>query len=415
MTVYYNEFDPYAAQWLRNLIAAGHIAPGVVDERSITEVQPDELKGYTQCHFFAGIGVWSHALRSAGWDDSRPVWTGSCPCQPFSSAGKRLGTADERHLWPAFAKLIAECKPPAVFGEQVASGAGRDWLASVRTDLEGMGYAVGAADLCAAGTGAPHIRQRLYWVADADGGRQQGNGQQHGGTQRPEQQAPQRLDAGGCGEGGGLADASEVGWGNQRAAGNLDSSEGQESSRRDQSALPSDHSGANDGLADTDNARQQGDGLQPLQRGRAGDGEVAGAAGLGAVGGLADTTSSGLTGTSGSGSAQELGAAERSMSCGMANSAGGLVPQPRGRAQGRDGARPDGADDAASARGASTPNGFWSAPDWLWCRDGKWRPVESGTEPLATGAAARVGRLRAYGNALCAPVAEAFIRAYLTE
>ena len=64
MTAYYNEIDPFAAQWLRNLINAGHIAPGIVDERSIEDVYPSDLRGFTQCHFFAGIGVWSHALLS---------------------------------------------------------------------------------------------------------------------------------------------------------------------------------------------------------------------------------------------------------------------------------------------------------------------------------------------------------------
>ena len=171
MTAYYNEIDPYAAQWLRNLIDAGHIAPGDVDERSIADVRPDELAGYTQCHFFAGIGGWSLALRLAGWPDHRHVWTGSCPCQPLSSAGQRKGHADERHLWPAFYRLIAERRPAIVFGEQVASVDGREWLAGVRADLEALAYACGAADLCAAGVSAPHIRQRLYWVgiADADG------------------------------------------------------------------------------------------------------------------------------------------------------------------------------------------------------------------------------------------------------
>lgn len=165
---YYNEFDKYAAQWLRNLIAAGHIAPGDVDERSITEVKPDELKGYTQCHFFAGIGVWSHALRRAGWSDSRPVWTGSCPCQPFSTAGKGAGFDDERHLWPVFGSLIRERRPPAVFGEQVASKDADAWIDLVQADLESMGYAVGAVPFPAAGVGAPHVRDRLYWMANAD-------------------------------------------------------------------------------------------------------------------------------------------------------------------------------------------------------------------------------------------------------
>src|SRR6185369_15459542 len=143
MSAYYNEIDPYAAQWLRNLIAANLIAPGDVDERSIVDVRPAELAGYTQCHFFAGIGGWSYALRLAGWADDRPVWTGSCPCQPLSSAGKRKGHADERHLWPAFHRLIAECRPATVFGEQVASKDGREWFSAVRADLEGSGYACG--------------------------------------------------------------------------------------------------------------------------------------------------------------------------------------------------------------------------------------------------------------------------------
>ena len=128
MATYYNEFDPHAAEWLRNLIAAGLIAGGDVDERDIREVQADDLRGYVQCHFFAGIGGWSHALRLAGWPDDEPVTTGSCPCQPFSSAGKRKGTDDERHLWPEFRRLISECRPSVVFGEQVASKFGRQWL-----------------------------------------------------------------------------------------------------------------------------------------------------------------------------------------------------------------------------------------------------------------------------------------------
>jgi DNA (cytosine-5)-methyltransferase 1 len=164
---YYNEWDPYAAAWLRNLIAAGLLPDGDVDERSITDVQPSDLEGYTQCHFFAGIGGWPRALELAGWPADAPVWTGSCPCQPFSTAGKHGGTDDARHLWPEFQRLIAVCQPPIVFGEQVASLAGRGWLAGVRVDLEAMDYAVGAADLCAASVGAPHIRSRLWWVADA--------------------------------------------------------------------------------------------------------------------------------------------------------------------------------------------------------------------------------------------------------
>jgi DNA (cytosine-5)-methyltransferase 1 len=174
MTAYYNEIDSKAAAWLRELIKAGLIADGEVDERSIADVRPDDLRGFTQCHFFAGIGGWSYALRLAGWPDERAVWTGSCPCQPWSVAGVGEGADDPRHLWPAWFRLIAECRPPAIFGEQVASKDGLLWLDLVYVDLEAEGYAVGAVDCCAASLGANHIRPRLWLVADTDGHGRQG-------------------------------------------------------------------------------------------------------------------------------------------------------------------------------------------------------------------------------------------------
>ena len=169
MSAYYNEFDPFAAAWLRELIKDGLIADGIVDERSIAEVEPNEIREFSQCHFFAGIGGWSYALRLAGWPDTRRVWTGSPPCQPFSQAGKRRGTEDERHLWPQFFRLISECKPPVIFGEQVSSAIRDGWFDSLQADLEGEGYACGMVVLPAASVGAPHKRDRLWFVADAMG------------------------------------------------------------------------------------------------------------------------------------------------------------------------------------------------------------------------------------------------------
>jgi len=165
--VYYNDNDPAACAWLRELIAAGELPQGDVDERSIVDVRPADLAGYRQHHFFAGIGGWPLALRWAGLEDEPGIVTASCPCQPLSCAGKRQAERDERHLWPILRSLIAECRPAAVFGEQVASALGREWFAGVRLDLEALGYACGGADLCAAGVGAPHRRQRLFWVAEA--------------------------------------------------------------------------------------------------------------------------------------------------------------------------------------------------------------------------------------------------------
>jgi len=171
---FYNDNDPYCCRWLESLISAGVLPNGVVDCRPIQKIKPIELAPYTQVHLFAGMGGWPYALALAGWPASRRVWTGSCPCQPFSVAGKREGTRDKRHLWPVMRNLIRDAaitKPATIFGEQVASKAGREWFSGVRVDLEKLGYETGCADLCAAGVGAPHIRQRLYWVAQRKGQR----------------------------------------------------------------------------------------------------------------------------------------------------------------------------------------------------------------------------------------------------
>ncbi|MGI3213343.1 DNA cytosine methyltransferase [Roseovarius tibetensis] len=184
MAVYYNDADPASCAWLRELIAAGHLPDGEVDARSILEVEPADLRGFTQCHFFAGIGGWPYALRLAGVAEDLPVWTGSPPCQPFSQAGHRKGQDDDRHLAPAFLRLVVACRPGLVFGEQVASAAvlgrvGRTpgaategsadwaWFDALAADLEAASYAVAAADLPAAGISAPHIRQRLFFGAVA--------------------------------------------------------------------------------------------------------------------------------------------------------------------------------------------------------------------------------------------------------
>ena len=168
MAAYYNEIDPYAAAWLRNLIAAGHIPPGDVDERSIVDVDAHDLYKYTQAHFFAGIAGWAYALRLAGWPDDQPVWTGSCPCQPFSVAGKGKAQSDDRHLWPAWFNLIKSVKPPVLFGEQVVGAIAHGWLDDAFDDLEGQGYETAAAVLPACSVGAPHKRDRLWFVGYAE-------------------------------------------------------------------------------------------------------------------------------------------------------------------------------------------------------------------------------------------------------
>ena len=330
MAAYYNEFDPFAAQWLRELIKCGFIADGVVDERSITEVKPEDLKEFTQCHFFAGIGGWSYALRLAGVPDDTRLWTGSCPCQAFSVAGKQKGFDDERHLWPVFSKLIDECKPTVVFGEQVETAIKYGWLDLVQDDLERYGYACASAVLPAACVGASHIRHRLYWGGVLVNACELG-------TQRQSNLERQRteLSTGLCDQGDG--DAESVRLERETVIGLSDKKEGWETERR-----PTCESSAfNQQLENPDSFGC---------RGRYSQGRLR-------------TSIEGLPFN--------------------------IEEQLFGHFN------------------------FWRGAEWRIGQDGKIRPVEPGTFPLAYGVPARVGRLRGYGNAIVPQVAAEFIKAFL--
>ncbi|WP_089340611.1 DNA cytosine methyltransferase [Burkholderia singularis] len=388
MAAYYNELDPYAAQWLRNLIAAGHIAPGDVDERSIEDVRPDDLRAYDQCHFFAGIGVWSYALRRAGWPEDRPVWTGSCPCQPFSAAGKGLGFDDERHLWPAWHWLIGECRPSVIFGEQVASKGVEPWIDLVHADMEALEYAFGCIPFPSAGVGAPHIRDRAYWMAYADHARSQ---RRRGMRERAAERAARQS-----GVAGRLAEHHE----HRRTAQTV-------AQLHDDQYHAQPCSGSR-GVADADSsARRQG---RSIDGGRDSRSDALAQSGFGGDGlpiELADATGIGFDG-------------RRSSETGDGRDAARIESE-RLRFVGRD-------------EPAGPTNGFWRAADWLLCRDEKWRPVEPGSFPLVDGSAGRLGRVRAdqerltallprkdqgsrqgrlrgYGNAINAEAATQFILA----
>ena len=455
MPAFYNEIDPYAVAWLRNLAAAGHLPAGTVDERSILDLEPDDLRPFRQCHFFAGIGGWPFALALAGWPDDREVWTGSCPCQPLSSAGQRRGHADERHLWPAFYRLIAECRPATVFGEQVTSKDGREWLAGVRADLEHLGYAVGAADLSAAGVGAPHIRQRLFWVADRAGSRGGGatggmadaaDGRHQplagvGGIRTEEAGNITLPQLGANGATGGLGDAGRNRHGSRDE---LMEGTGPQDRTNGQTIRCGPGRG---GLADADGG-QSGDGhLQPGgQHGLCSDVESVACLASCAVGVpqpanftacsrlavclrpsvvrpvasivsmLTERPPDGVAGVG-----QPLTSAtvlrherpEQPAQSGLRGRLGdadAAGPQVERRERGVPFSK-SGPLAGETAIGADA----WSGAVWLPCLDGKARRVEPGIFPLADGVSARVGRLRAYGNAIVPQAAAAFVKAFLEK
>ena len=332
----YHELDAFCCAWLRNLVAAGCLDRGDVVPGDIRQLRLGPGAGLRTHHFFAGIGVWAHALREAAWPAAVPVWTGSCPCQPFSTAGRRKGVDDERHLWPRWAELIGEHRPLVVLGEQVASPDGRAWLDLVFADLEREGYACGAADLPAAGVGAPHMRQRLYFVAVADVQRCEGVGLQlrEWESRSPVPQARGRSEA------RELADAAASRRGRPQRTG--------ETQRSTTIASESRRPGS---------ARELGDA----------GGEGSGRHGRGIP------------------RAQTRGEGEREEPRCVADE-----PEPAGAV-----------------------GGFWSDVEWIACRDGRLRPAQPGIFPLATRPPARMGRLRAYGNALVAPIATTFVQAVM--
>ncbi len=391
MQAFYNDSDPFKCEVLRQAIKAGAIAPGVVDERSIIDLRASDLAGYSQCHFFAGGGFWSLALRQAGWPDDRPIFTGSCPCPSFSAAGKGEGFADPRHLWPEWFRLIRECRPATVIGEQVDSAIGYGWLDTLAMDLEAEGYAFAAAVLGAHSAGAPHIRQRIYFVAELADSKWRRREQRDQG-ERGVSIAGADLDAGfvehtqerGCGIGG---DAAQPGNG-----GHADGAE--------QFGV----------LVHTSGTGCEGIEPQSLEGTRRWD--------------------EGRTITE---SSKALG--------GLANASGGQLPFAFGGPDQRNGTGSDGADDPGAPERSRANHSFWARADWIGCRDGKFRPVpgtvksgalglvdgnsadlgyfllpgggEYAFSPLIEKGKARVGRLRLYGDAICVPVAEAFIKAYM--
>lgn len=379
---YYNEWDKGAAAWLRELIKAGLIPNGYVDERSITDVTPSDLEGFTQCHFFAGVGGWPLALQLAGVPASARLWTGSPPCQPFSVAGQSLGFDDERHLAPVLLRLVRECKPQYFFGEQVAAAISKHWLDFVFLNLEDKGYSCGAAVLPACSVGAPHKRDRLFF-----GAQRLGNSDmfeyhaQHyetvGGPEPALQGETRKGDGETPSNAGAYDSVADTRHSNDASQKETAGDIRKETNRS--SNQPGGCGASSGSVADTDGER--------LQRQRE-DGNTEGRQG-------SDVRQAGLCNGARASTVAHAGYSTRLS----------------GESRSNERRLPQGACEDAAVW-SNPHHSFWSDVDWLGCRDGKYRPVESGTFPLANGIPARVGRLRGYGNAIVPQVAAEFIKAF---
>lgn len=384
--ILYTDHDERACAWLRQLVADGHLHTGDVRCASITELKADELSQYTQVHHFCGIGGWPLALQLAGWPADRPVWSGSCPCQPFSSAGKQKGHEDERHLWPAMYRLISECRPAVVFGEQVEAAVRLGWVDGVRADLEAEGYAFGFHVLGAHSVGAPHIRQRIFWVANANGT----DGQSHAGAvlgvqERARGHQHQQLAGAGADER--LAHGDNIG---QQRPGRA----------RHGWVGPENGGGTGDGrVADTG---ERGCEVDLEQHGEAPQGTTdRGARRPHADGhGEADWVEH----------AQGDGRNPWGTESDGRGTAGGCGDGGLGNTNG-DGCRQHNAQEQAGASAAGL--GPWGTYVVVPCGDGKSRRLEPGTAPLVDGLPGRVGLLRGYGNAIVPQVAAAFVEAVM--
>ena len=363
---YYNDNNGFCVDWLKYLANNQFIPPGKFDERSIKDVQPADVAGFQQCHFFAGIGGWSRALDIAGWPEGREVWTASCPCQPFSIAGKQRGIADDRHLWPEVYRLINECRPTIIFGEQVAAPAGWDWFTNVRADLEESNYAVGAAGLCAAGVGAPHIRQRIYWVAVRVGQRCPEPGKE--GRESPRSIVGNGDDCGICNAyRDGLQPRGEA----AAPARYRDSINA--TSRDDVGGV------SNAKRGDPERQRQPLDGAAGETQGKARKRQRLRDESVNVcpAGGVYNPGGAGLEGHAGD------------------------VP----------GSEKPGRNEAEAKRSiAAAVAGDWDGCQFVPCADGKARPVKPGILPVANGVSGRVGLIQGYGNAIVPQVAATFIR-----
>ena len=377
-------------------------------------------------------------------------------CPPFSTAGKKKACprcggespvpcvrrtgfficcfcehawlADKRHLWPEVWRLVRECRPATIFGEQVGGADGRVWFAGVRATLELLGYRVGAADLAAGSVSAPHIRQRLFWVAVADGGESR-----NGRIQRRRKQRQQPQDDG-------------------TARGVFHpASNGRRQGRSESDGRDAESIGDAGGMGDNGGKRCEGCEVQLRQPEHGGETVLDQSSPVGTSGTCSACPSARWTETprsvDGAGDSQ-TGTRSRSEADvavledqvhgdGPGWMGDPIQPGREGRGAGVRGESVDGGSGEPVAPAGDAGRNFWADSLFIPCRDGQWRrvPAQSEIQSLAPGISPAVGGsglavdpsrypltqekegrvilLRGAGNSIVPEVAAAFIRAFL--
>ncbi len=318
------------------------------------------------------------------------IWmaTPNATSSPGSAAGRSLsGSPDGPTIGPSGPAPVRASLSARQAKEQglLTSGPATQWLDLVSSDLEALGYAFGAAALPACSVGAPHIRQRTWFVADAEQRGCQGR-DVRSRTSQATIAAAHRVEA--------VRLADDIGAG----------LEGRDARPLGRERPPAERGGEAGAVVNPE-SEQMGLSRRARQPGST-------------AGGLGNTRRAGTGRDGGSAPSPKAQGRGGGISDGHGGCDGAVAPSAAIRLadanQPVPGEEREQRGGQFGGAGEDQGTGPWSDLEWLPCRDGKARPTQPGLLPLAHGVSGRVGKLRAYGNAIVPQVGAAFIRACLS-
>lgn len=381
--------------------------------------------------------MWSIAARMAGWPDRRPLWTASCPCQPWSAAGQQLGVDDPRHLWPHLFRILSAYRRagyavPVIVGEQVAGAAGYHWFDGVRTDLAREEIAARTVDIPACAVDAPHQRNRLYWAAVSRPEQRFISGavalaqeqRRWTGLRESDAERHRIVDANGYGRNGLLAHPEGQCGGRDLAQRGPEGRTADGFADEDGAMVDAEGIGRGEGRAQTGifGGRAASPGADLRERGQGPVGDAIGA-GFQGLGGDVDRGRADRRRPDGDSGDGEVPAAHRSIASPDGGGRGQDVADTLGGGWSRFGESQHSGIEGASGgiplgrsvdRLKHGPNGSWWADgEWIVCHDGKARRAKPGIRMLVNGMAGRIDLWRLAGNSIIPILAAEVIGAIL--